>query len=135
MSDLPQAIRIHEEGPREGFQIEPRRIATADKVHFIEELAATGLRQVDCVSFVNPARVPGMADAEDVMARLARRPGVRYTGLWLNTRGLLRALETPADVVGSIRLTASETFGRKNTGMDHAQTVEEQRRWMEIYRS
>jgi len=134
MSDLPRSVRIHEEGPREGFQIEPGPIPTARKIEFIEALADTGLKQIDCVSFVNPKKVPGMADAEEVIRSVRRRAGVRYTGLWLNTKGLLRALETPVDVVGSIRITASETFCKKNTGMDHEQTLQEQRRWLEIYR-
>jgi len=134
MTDLPRSVRIHEEGPREGFQIEPGPIPTARKIEFIEALADTGLKQIDCVSFVNPKKVPGMADAEEVIRCVRRRDGVRYTGLWLNTKGLLRALETPVDVVGSIRITASETFCKKNTGMDHEQTLDEQRRWLEIYR-
>lgn len=134
MSDLPKFVRVHEEGPREGFQIEPGPISTARKVEFIEALAETGLKQIDCVSFVNAQKVPGMADAEDVIRSVRRQPGVRYTGLWLNTRGLMRALETPVDIVGSIRVTASETFCVRNTGMNHAQTLDEQRRWLEIYR-
>jgi hydroxymethylglutaryl-CoA lyase len=134
MSDLPRSVRIHEEGPREGFQIEPGPIATAQKIEFIEALAATGIRQIDCVSFVNAAKVPGMADAEEVARSIRKADGVRYTGLWLNTKGLMRALQTPLDIVGAIRLTASETFCVKNTGMDHAQTMQEQRRWLEVYR-
>lgn len=134
MADLPRFVRIHEEGPREGFQIEPGPIATERKVEFIESLARTGLRQIDCVSFVNAQKVPGMADAEEVIGRVRRQAGVRYTGLWLNTRGLMRALETPVDIVGSIRVTASETFCIRNTGMNHAQTLDEQRRWLDIYR-
>ncbi len=133
MADLPASIRIHEEGPREGFQIEPGPITTQQKIAFIEALAGTGIRQIDCVSFVNPLKVPGMADAEEVIRQVKKRPGVRYTGLWLNTKGLLRALQTPVDVVGAIRLTASEPFCLRNTGMNHAQTVDEQRRWLEIY--
>lgn len=134
MSDLPRFVRIHEEGPREGFQIEAATIPTAEKVAFIEALAETGIKQIDCVSFVNPQRVPGMADAEDVIRFIRKKPGVRYTGLWLNTKGLLRALQTPVDVVGAIRVTASETFCIKNTGMDVAQTLAEQRRWIAIYK-
>lgn len=134
MSDLPKAVRIHEEGPREGFQIEPGPISTASKVEFIEALAQTGLKQIDCVSFVNPAKVPGMADADAVVNSIKRAEGVRYTGLWLNTKGLQRALQTPVDVVGAIRVTVSETFCVRNTGMDHAQTLEEQQRWIDIYR-
>ena len=134
MSDLPRFVRIHEEGPREGFQIEPGPIATGRKIEFVEALADSGLRQIDCVSFVNAQKVPGMADAEAVAKGIRKDPGVRYTGLWLNTKGLMRALETPLDIVGAIRVTASETFCIKNTGMNHEQTRAEQRRWLEIYR-
>ncbi|MEO8298606.1 MAG: hydroxymethylglutaryl-CoA lyase [Burkholderiales bacterium] len=134
MSDLPRFVRVHEEGPREGFQIEAGPIATARKIEFIEALAGTGLKQIDCVSFVNAQKVPGMADADEVARGIHKVPGVRYTGLWLNTKGLMRALETPLDVVGAVRVTASETFCIKNTGMNHAQTLDEQRRWLEIYR-
>lgn len=134
MSDLPRFVRIHEEGPREGFQIEPGPIATARKIEFIEALAETGLRQIDCVSFVNAQKVPGMKDAEEVMYGVRRKEGVRYTGLWLNTKGLQRALQTSVDVVGSIRVTASETFCVRNTGMTHAQTLAQQREWLQIYR-
>lgn len=134
MSDLPSSVLIHEEGPREGFQIEPRSIPTADKVRLVEALAETGVRQIDCVALVNPKRVPGWADADEVARRIRKRAEVRYTGLWLNLRGLERALELPLDVVGSIRLTASETFCLRNTNRSVAQTVDEQRAWLEVYR-
>jgi hydroxymethylglutaryl-CoA lyase len=134
MADLPGFARVHEEGPREGFQIEKRAIPVAEKVEFIEALAETGVRQIDCVSFVDPRRVPGMADAEEVAAAIHKKPNVRYTGLWLNLRGLERGLRTQLDIVGAIRVTASEAFSIKNTGMDIAATIEEQRRWMATYR-
>ncbi len=134
MSDLPSSALIQEEGPREGFQIEPRQIPTADKIRFIESLAQTGLTKIDCVSFVSPTRVPGMADAFDVATGIAKRPGVTYTGLWLNTKGLERALQTPLDIVGAIRVTASEQFAVANTGMDLERTHVEQRAWLTRYR-
>ncbi|MCK1394444.1 hydroxymethylglutaryl-CoA lyase [Bradyrhizobium sp. 1] len=134
MSDLPRVIHIHEEGPREGFQIEKAQIDTRLKVEFIEALAETGLRQIDCVSYVNPERVPGMKDADEVARSIKRVPNVRYTGLWLNKKGLLRALQLPLDVVGAIRITASNTFSVKNTGMTIERTIEEQRDWLAIYR-
>jgi hydroxymethylglutaryl-CoA lyase len=133
MSDLPQFVTLNEEGPREGFQIEPGPIATREKIRFIEALAETGVRKIDCVSYVNPRKVPGMADAAEVMTNLQRRDGVRYTALYLNLRGLERALALPGDLVGTIRLTASETFSRKNTAMGHADTVREQRRYLARY--
>lgn len=133
MSDLPSKVTLNEEGPREGFQIEPGPIETAAKVRFIEALAETGVKRVDCVSYVNPARVPGMADADEVALAVNRIPGIRYTGLWLNVRGLERALSLPLDVIGAIRLTASDTFCRRNTGMGRDEAIAEQRRWMSIY--
>lgn len=134
MNDLPQRVRIHEEGPREAFQIESPSIATADKIRFIEALAETGVPQIDCVSYVNPARVPGMADADAVARGIRKRAGVRYTGLWLNTRGLRRALQMPLDLIGTIKVTVSETFCRRNTGMGVDDTFDEQRRWLGLYR-
>jgi hydroxymethylglutaryl-CoA lyase len=74
-----------------------------------------------------------MADADAVAGGIAPRPRIRYTGLWLNTRGLMRALGSPLDVVGVIRLTASETFAVRNTGMDHVRTLRDQRSWLEHY--
>ena len=73
MSDLPTHVEIHEEGPREGFQIEPGPISTADKIKLIEALAETGLHLIQAASFVSPRIVPGWADAEDVVAGFTRR--------------------------------------------------------------
>jgi len=116
MPDLPRRVHLHEEGPREGFQIEAGPIASADKVRFIEALAETGLEEVQCVSFVNPERVPGMADAEEVARAIRKREGVRYTGLWLNLRGMQRAMRTQLDIEGTIGTSASEAFSVRNTG-------------------
>jgi len=134
MSDLPKRIVIHEEGPREGFQIEPGPIATADKIRFIEALAETGLAEIQCVSFVNPKKVPGWADAEEVAAGIRRRPGVVYDCLWLNVKGLNRAAMSGLDLSGRIISSASEVFSRRNTGMDLEGELAEQRRWMQRYR-
>lgn len=134
MSDFPKAIHLHEEGPREGIQIEKAQLTVDQKVRLIDALAATGLKQIDCVSFVNPKRVPNMADADEVARAIRKRPGVRYTGLWLNQKGLERALSLPLDIVGSLRVTASETFSIRNTNKNIEQTFEEQRKWLDTYR-
>ena len=78
MSDLPKHCEIHEEGPREGFQIEPGPISTADKVKLIDALSETGLHHIQVCSFVNPRLVPGWADAsarhhERILAALEQR--------------------------------------------------------------
>ena len=87
MTDLPTSIEVHEEGPREGFQIEPGPIATADKIRLIDALSETGLKHIQVCSFVNPKLVPGWADAEAVVDGFAARPDVEYTALWFNARG------------------------------------------------
>ena len=125
MSDLPNSIEIHEEGPREGFQIEPGPIATSDKIKLIEALADTGLKHIQVCSFVNPRLVPGWADAEDVVAGIEAKPEVEYTALWFNAKGLERAL-TFADKLkntGSISLAASNAFSEKNLNRSHADNV------------
>lgn len=133
MSNLPKFVTIQEEGPREGFQIEKGPIATADKVRLIEALAETGLQKIDCVSYVNPARVPGMADADAVARTIRKRPGVAYTGLWLNKAGFERALNLPLEMIGSLMVSASETFSRKNTGKTIEETYIEQAATLELY--
>ena len=88
MTNLPKAISIYEEGPREGFQFEKGPIATADKIRLIDALSETGLHHIQVCSFVNPRLVPGWADAEAVVAGFTAKPGVRYTGLFFNGNGL-----------------------------------------------
>ena len=134
MTDLPNRITIHEEGPREGFQIEAGPISTADKVRFCEALAETGLHEVQCVSFVDARRVPGMADAMEVAAAIKQRPNVHYTGIALNLRGYERAVETPLHITGGLQMSASNTFSMHNTNKNNEQTLHEQRRQMAFFR-
>jgi len=130
MTDLPARVSINEEGPREGFQIEPGPIATADKIALIEALAATGLKHIQIASFVSPKLVPGWADAEDAVAGFTPRPGVDYTALWFNAAGLQRALafRDRLALAGSISLAASEAFSRRNLNRDRAGNLEAMRK-------
>src|SRR6202140_1618494 len=116
MTDLPSHVEIHEEGPREGFQIEPGPIPTADKIRLIEALAETGLRHIQVCSFVNTRLVPGWSDAEAVVRGFTAKPGVHYTGLFFNGNGLDRALafKDKLTVSGSISLTTSEGVTKKH---------------------
>src|SRR6202011_5823444 len=125
MSDLPTTIEIHEEGPREGFQIEPGPISTADKIREIEALAETGIAHIQVCSFVNPRLVPGWADAEAAVSGFKAKPGIDYTALWFNASGLERALAFRGKlaITGAIALTASEAFTRKNLNRSHAENV------------
>jgi isopropylmalate/homocitrate/citramalate synthase len=120
MSDLPKAVAIVEEGPREGFQIEKAAIASAQKIALIDALSGSGLRKIQVASFVNPRQVPGWADAEAVVEGFAARPGVLYSALWFNEAGLRRALAFTNKLTlgGLISLSASEAFSRKNLNRD-----------------
>jgi len=135
MTDLPTRITIHEEGPREGFQIEAGPISTADKVRFCEALAETGLHEVQCVSFVDARRVPGMADAVEVAQTVRQKPGVHYTGIALNLRGYERAVQTPLHITGGLQMSASNTFSIHNTNKNNEETLVEQRRQLEFFRA
>jgi hydroxymethylglutaryl-CoA lyase len=133
---LPKRVRIYEEGPREGFQIEKGPIATARKIELIDALSKTGLRHIQIVSFVDPRRVPGMADAEEVVRGITPAPGVVYTGLWLNDRGFERAVATGRlDIKGTIVLCGSETFLKRNQNRTGAEQLESQRELVQRYRS
>lgn len=125
MSDLPKSVDIHEEGPREGFQIEPGPIATADKIRLIEALAETGLKHIQVCSFVSPRVVPQWADADETVAGFKAKPGVEYTALWFNGKGLERALKfrDKLTLTGSISLTASEGFTKKNLNRTHEENL------------
>ncbi|VTU45635.1 Hydroxymethylglutaryl-CoA lyase YngG (plasmid) [Variovorax sp. SRS16] len=116
MSDLPKTVSIKEEGPREGFQFEKGAIPAARKIALIDSLSQTGLKQIQTVSFVPAKNVPGMADADEVVQGFHRAPGVSYTALWLNERGLERAIGTAGklDIKGILTLTASEKFLLRN---------------------
>lgn len=135
MSDLPKSVRINEEGPREGFQIEKGPIPTARKIELIDSLSETGLKQIQCVSFVNPKNVPGWADAEEVSMGFKKRPGVTYTCLWLNDKGLKRALAVGRyDIHGSISLTASEKFLKRNQNRTLAENYAAQAGMIKLFK-
>lgn len=126
MTDLPNHVEIHEEGPREGFQIEPGPIPTTDKIRLIEALAETGLHHIQVCSFVNTRLVPGWADAEAVVGGFIAKPGVQYTGLFFNGNGLDRALafKDKLTLNGSISLTASAGFTQKNLNRSPSENLE-----------
>lgn len=129
MTDLPARVEITEEGPREGFQIEPGPIPTADKIALIDALSATGVARIQVASFVSGKIVPGWADAEAVVAGFSPRAGVEYTALWFNAAGLARAqaFSDRLSLYGSITVTGSEAFTRKNLNRGHAEQLEAQR--------
>lgn len=121
MTSSPR-IEIVEVAPRDGLQSEPERLPTAAKLELIRRVLASGIRRVEVASFVNPARVPQMADAEDVVAGLPRDVGARYIGLVLNERGFERALAAGVDEIGFV-VVATDTFNQRNQGVPSDESI------------
>ena len=117
-------ITIRDVGPRDGIQSLGAFIETSDKVELIDALSDTGLQRIEATSFVNPRAVPQMADASTVMARIQRRPGVRYEALVPNVRGARDALAARVDGV-LVVVTASELFNQKNVRMSVEQSLQQ----------
>lgn len=121
-SVFPQAVRIREVGPRDGFQNEPDVIATEDKIRLINLLAATGLKRIEVTSFVRPDVIPQLTDAAEVLDGIERPDGVSYSVLIPNLRGLENALQRRDRFdETNFFLSASETHNMKNVN----RTVEE----------
>jgi hydroxymethylglutaryl-CoA lyase len=116
-------VRIYEVGPRDGLQNESQPIPTETKLSFIALLVDAGLREIEATSFVAPGAIPQLADADDLLPRLERRPGVRYPVLVPNARGLERAVVAGADAV-CVFTAASESFTRHNIGMSIAESLD-----------
>lgn len=133
---LPKKITIHELGPREGMQIEKNPVATADKIRLVDALSECNFHEIEVTSFVSPKWVPQMADAEDVVAGIKKRDGTRYTGIYLNGQGIARAVKTgKLDVEGSLSVTASEAFSKKNTNRSIEETLEEAERRIDVLKT
>lgn len=115
MTAAGERVTVYEVGPRDGLQNESRTLPTADKVAFVELLAASGLPAVEVTSFVSPRAVPQLADAAELLAAVSRRPDVRYPVLVPNLRGLERAQAAGATDV-AVFAAASEGFSRANLG-------------------
>jgi hydroxymethylglutaryl-CoA lyase len=113
LGTLPARVTVVEVGARDGLQNESSVIATADKVTFVNLLAASGVPAVEVSAFVSPRWVPQMGDAAEVCLAIERRPGTRYSALVPNAKGLERAVAAGVGEV-AIFAAASETFSRRN---------------------
>lgn len=120
---MTKTIEIIEVGPRDGLQNQDAILSTADKVAMIGKLIDAGARRIEVASFVNPARVPQMAGAEEVIAALPDRKDVTYIGLVLNARGVERALQTKIDEVGAVAI-ATDSFGLRNQKQTWRESVD-----------
>lgn len=117
---VPEFVEV---SPRDGLQNERTILSTDKKIELVNRMLKAGARRIEVASFVNPARVPQMADAEAVVAGLGHHADVTYIGLVLNKRGALRALETGLPELGAV-CCASDTFGQRNQGQTSEDTVQ-----------
>src|SRR5687768_1559626 len=118
MTSAPEErhVRIYEVGPRDGLQNEAVAIPTDVKLRYIELLVDAGLREIEATSFVSPRAIPQLADADDLMARLKRRPQIRLPVLVPNERGMARAESGGVDAI-AVFTAATDAFTRHNIGM------------------
>ncbi len=119
----PEQIALREVAPRDGLQNEPP-VPTGDKIRLVDALSRTGLARIEAVSFVHPRAVPQMADAAEVWAAVEKRPGVRYSALAPNLKGVERALEAGFDAV-EVVVSASDTHNRANVGRTAEESIAE----------
>jgi hydroxymethylglutaryl-CoA lyase len=120
---LPKQVRLVEVGPRDGLQNEAQVVPTDVKVALIDALTEAGFAAIEATSFVSPKWVPQMADAAEVMARIRRKPGVRYPVLTPNLKGFEAALAAGADEV-AVFVSATESFSRRNINCSVAESLE-----------
>ena len=111
--NLPKRVTIVEVGPRDGFQNEKQFIPTDQKIHIINALSRTGLKNIQATSFVHPRAVPQLADAEEVMSRIDRLPGISYRILTPNLKGVQRAIPFKPDKI-NLMMSVSESHNRAN---------------------
>src|SRR5436305_4086414 len=128
---LPPRVTICEVGTRDGFQIEPDFIPTEQKIEVVNLLSDAGVPRIEVTSFVHPKVVPQLRDAEQVMARIARRPGTRYAALVPNDKGAVRALDAGVDAIHTV-VSASESHNLANVNMTIAESMVKLRGVMQI---
>lgn len=115
-------VRVYEVGPRDGLQAEKRPVPLDAKLRFIELLAEAGLRDIEATSLVRPDAIPQLADADELLARLDRRAGVRYPVLVPNARGLERAIAAGVDAI-CLFTAATESYAQHNIRMTIAESL------------
>ncbi|HLF49406.1 MAG: hydroxymethylglutaryl-CoA lyase [Candidatus Rokubacteria bacterium] len=130
---MAKRVTICEVGTRDGFQIEPGFIPTEQKIEVVDRLSATGMPKIEVTSFVSPKAVPQLRDAEEVMARITRRPGTVYSALVPNDKGAVRAVDARVDEIHTV-VSASESHNLANVNMTIAESMVKLRAVAEVAR-
>ena len=121
--NYPEKVCLVEVGPRDGLQNEATALTTAQKATLVDKLSASGLSVIETGSFVSPRWVPQMADSASVFSNIHRLPGVRYTALTPNERGLDAAIEANVTEV-AIFAAVTESFSHKTLNAGIQETLQ-----------
>lgn len=121
---LPRKVTIVEVGPRDGFQSEKQFIPTNEKIDIVNALSRTGLKNIQVTSVVHPKAIPQLADAEEVMTRIDRLPGVNYRLLAPNLRGVQRAILLKPDAI-NLMMSVTESHNRSNANRSIEESLRE----------
>ncbi|WP_248730681.1 hydroxymethylglutaryl-CoA lyase [Pseudomonas sp. MWU13-2517] len=116
ITDYSEALIVQEVSPRDGLQIEPTWVETADKIALVDQLSLAGFSRIEAGSFVSPKAIPALRDGEQVFQGIQRRPGVIYVALIPNLKGAQRAIESSADELNLV-MSASQTHNLANMRM------------------
>lgn len=130
LGQLPRRIDVYEVGPRDGLQNELRTLPTRDKARLIEALVAAGETRIEVTSFVSPKWIPQLADAEELLRLVGRKPGVVFSALVPNLKGLQRAREAGLEEA-AIFISASEAHSKKNINKSISEAIETSRETVE----
>ena len=135
MTDLPRKVEFHEEGPREGFQMEKQLYPLEGRIALVDALSRSGLKQIQVGSFVSPRAVPAMADIDQLFAGIMKREGVRYTALWLNENGFRKARANPkVDLSAYLMFYTTDALSLHNNNCTSSEGRARQAKWIEFYR-
>jgi len=121
--NLPKQVEIVEVSPRDGLQMLPAFVPTADKIALIQNLKAAGFRRIEAVSFVSPKHVPQMADADEILRAIGDDPNIDEMVLALNEKGLMKAVEAKPDWICYV-IAATETMSKRNANTTIADGIE-----------
>jgi len=120
--NLPKSVTIVEVGPRDGLQNEANFVPTEQKIELIHRLSETGLRRIEITSFVHPKAIPQLQDSEEIVKRIERKPGIIFSTLVPNEKGLERALATRVEEI-ALFVSASDTHNQKNIKMSISESL------------
>jgi hydroxymethylglutaryl-CoA lyase len=123
LGSLPRKVDLYEVGPRDGLQNELRTLPTRDKARLIEALVAAGEKRIEVTSFVSPKWIPQLADAEEVLRLVGKKPGVTFSALVPNLKGLVRAREAGLEEA-AVFISASEAHSKKNINKSISEALE-----------